>query len=124
GRLRHELDAWQVTERLEIEREVGAPAIHAVVEYFKLRTPDRGQQIAEPVVVADLRMLVMERGSTGLGRKMADACRPLGAFCHQHCAAAGRDNFVAVEGVAADVGERSCGLVAVSGAQSFGSVFD
>ncbi len=120
----HELDAGQVFERAAIEGEVGPPLPDPPLEHRQLPPGDRGQEVAQPVVVADLRVFVVRGRVAGLGGQEAGPAAQLGVVAGEHPAAAGGDDLVAVEGEAANPPERARRTAAVRRAERFGGVLD
>ena len=68
---RHEVDAVEVAELGPVGLVDDPPAGDAPVEPGQLGPPEGGQQVGEPVVVADGRVLVVDEGVAGLGGQMA-----------------------------------------------------
>src|SRR4051794_36858462 len=75
----------------------GAPSRELVGQRFQLAATHRRQQVTETVVVADVRMLVVRRGISGLRGEVARALDDVGAVRYEHAAAARGDDLVAVE---------------------------
>ena len=63
----------------------------------QLAAPDGGEQVAHPVVEADLRVLVVRRRLARLRRQVAGPLDERGIVGHEHAAAARGDDLVAVE---------------------------
>ena len=70
-RLRHELDPGQVAERLAGRRVVVAPPAATRSSSGQLAAAEGGEQVAQPVVEADLRVLVVRRRLARLGGEVA-----------------------------------------------------
>ena len=83
------------------------PGREQPVELLELRQTERRRDVREPVVVADLVVVVGEAREAGLGREVA---RPPGerlVVGDDHPAAAGRDELVAVEAERAEPADRA-----------------
>ncbi len=74
--LGHELNSGK-GQCLAIEGVVRAALRDAIVEHAELPTPHGGEQVAEAVVVADLRVLVVRRGVASLGGQEASPVDPV-----------------------------------------------
>src|SRR5690606_40182949 len=98
GGLGREAQAGQVPKPLAVEGVVLAPRLDPLVEYPQLPAPDRREQVAQAVVVADHRVLVVRRRVPRLRRQKASPVDPFLAVGDQRPAPAGGDDLVAVEG--------------------------
>jgi hypothetical protein len=84
----------------------------------------RSQDVAQAVVVADLRVFVVGRGVASLGSQLAGVLDKLLVRRDQHTAAGGGDDLVAVEGEDARLAEDARRAVVVGRAQGLGRVLD
>jgi len=89
-----------------------------------LPAADGGQHVAQPVVVADLRVLVVRRRIARLGRKLARMVDQPLVGRDQHAAARGGDDLVAVEREGAHQAEGARRPPFVRGAQRLGCILD
>ena len=125
GGFGHELDAGQPRQRRAValvDRRAVARACSG--SDLQLAAADRREQVAQPVVVADLRVLVVRRRIARLRREVARALDDVAPVRHEHAAAAGRDDLVAVERERRALAERAGLLAAVGGAERLGGVLD
>lgn len=93
----HEGDSRQVTELLNIAIKHGPARVDAVAQVAQLATADGGEEIAEPVIEADLGVLVVGGRVAGLTCKHAGAGDQAGVGSDQYTATGCGDNLVAVE---------------------------
>src|SRR5262245_9573382 len=89
-----------------IELEIRSPLLHSLVEHSTLPPPNISQQIAQPIVVADLRMLIMRKWVAGLGCQKTSPIGPILARSHQHSAGTSGNDLVAIERETTYVAER------------------
>ena len=97
-RLGHERDPGHAVEQLAVTVADPPPRGDASVERLELRPSQRGEEVAHPVVEADLDVLVVRRRLAGLGRELARMLDPVAVPRDEHPTAARRDDLVAVEG--------------------------
>ncbi len=76
-------------------------------ELLELGDAERGRDVRQAIVEADLVVVVGPPGQPGLGRQVAGSTREGLLVGDEHPAAAGRDELVAVEAEAADAADRS-----------------
>ena len=69
-RVGHEVDAGRVAERLAVAGVDPLPRRDALGQHRELRAADRGEQVAEPVVEADLGVLVVRHRLARLRREV------------------------------------------------------
>ena len=91
---------------------------------LELRAADRGEQVAEAVVEADVVVLIVRGGLARLRREMARALDDVAAVRHEHAAAARRDDLVAVEREGRALAERAGAAAAAGRAERFRGVLD
>ena len=97
-RLRHERDAGRTVEqRRGSGRGSGAARRTRSGKRLELRAPERGEDVAHPVVEADLEVLVVGDRLAGLRRELAGVLDEVAVLRDEHPAAARRDDLVAVE---------------------------
>ncbi len=94
---RHHLDSVHELERLLVARVDLLASGDSAVEPHQLTASEGGQEIAETVVVAQLRVLVVGRRFSGLAGQVARALDQLGRCRHEHSSAAGGDDLVSIE---------------------------
>ena len=124
GGLGHERDAGDAGKGIAIA-EGDSPALaDTQIEDFELAAPDAGEDVAHTVVVPEFGVFVGEAGVAGLLRPEARLVHPGLVSGDEHSAACGGDDLVSVEGVDADVAERSGRLTLVERAYRFGGIFD
>src|SRR5690625_4685298 len=105
GGLGREVAPGPVAEVLAVVFEVAAAGGDAALQHLQLSASDTGQDVAHPVVVADLAVLVMRRIVPRLGGEFAGVVRQLLVIRDQHSAAGRGDDLVAVEGEDAEPAE-------------------
>src|SRR5690606_31139297 len=71
GGLGHEGQARQPTQSLAVEGVVRPPRLDPLIEDAELPPSDGREEVAQPVVVADVRVLVVRRRVPGLRRQKA-----------------------------------------------------
>ena len=94
----HQADAGQVADLIGVELEDLLFAAHPIIQDAQLPATDGGEDVAQPVVGADLRVLVVRRGIARLGGELAGVVNQRFVGRDQHAAAGGGDDLVAVEG--------------------------
>ena len=129
GRARGRHEAREAADRRVVERGVRAPAGEERVDLLQLGEAERGADVRQAVVEADLVVVVGEPGQPRLGREVAGAPGERLVVGHEHPAAAGGDELVAVEAEAADPPDRAdlaAGVAAraVGRAERLGRVLD
>ena len=78
--------------------DLGARRFTRSLSVAELAPPDRGEQVAQAVVVADRGVLVVRGGVAGLGGEDSGRGRSGLVVRDEHAAAARGDDLVAVEG--------------------------
>src|SRR5437762_13404544 len=91
---------------------------------LQLRAADRGEQVADAVVEADVVVLIVRGWLARLRREMARALDDVAAVRHEHAAAARRDDLVAVERESRALAERAGAAAAAGRAERFRGVLD
>ena len=124
GRGGHEADAGSVAEQLAVAGVDPLPGRNALGQHRELRAPDRGQEVAEAVVEADLGVLVVRHGLAGLRRELARVGDERVVGPDQRSATARRDDLVAVERQRREWRLRARGRSAVGRAERLGGVLD
>ncbi len=122
--LGHPAQTGHGRERVAILREHLAAALYPLLKHPQLTATDARQHIAQAVVVAVFNVLVMPRRLARLGGELAGVFDQRGVVAHQHAAARGGDDFVAVERKHRQLAEAAAGAVAVGRAERFGRVFE
>ena len=91
------VDSGNVGQGLPIPLvELPAP-VDPVPQVLELGPTERSQDVGQPVVVADLGVLVVGRRLAGLGGQIPGPLGQVGVGGDQHAPAAGGDDLVAVE---------------------------
>src|SRR5229473_3935342 len=122
-RLWHRLDAGQAGQCLTVSREHGSTLLYALGEHPQLPTSDRCQHVAEAIVVAELGVFVGNSRVARLSRPEARFVHQLLLLGHQHAAAGGGDDLVAIERECGDGSPRTDMFAFVCRPQCLGSVF-
>ncbi len=123
-RLGHEVEARVSGQGPPVIGVVAPPPGNAIGQDLQLAASHGRQQVAHPVVVTDLRMLVVGCRIAGLGGQKTGPAAQFGILGDQHPAAAGRDDLVAVQRKAAHPAETARRPAAVDGPQGLGRILD
>src|SRR5690606_26673038 len=97
---------------------------HTILQYLQLTAPDPRQDVAETVVVADLRMLVVRGRVPRLRREFARVADQRLVGRDKHSPTGGGDDLVAVERVDAHSTEGARGAAVVGGPERLRGVLD
>ena len=85
--VRHEMDARYACQRRSVILEVGSPRCHPFLQHPQLSPPNRRQQVAHAVVVADLGVLIVRRWIASLRGKLRASLDEAGIVRDEHAPA-------------------------------------
>ena len=124
GRVGHEPDPGALGQRVPVPLLDRPPAGDLARQSLQLPPPDRGEEIAHPVVEAHLPVLVVRRRVARLRREVTGPFDEHGIVGHEHAAATRGHDLVAVEREHPERAEAAGGPPVVRGAQCLGRVLD
>lgn len=120
----HGFDPGKIGEGAVVRVEDFAFAFEELGEEFELGGAESGLEVGHAVVVTDLIVDEFDGFDFGGGAEVAGVLDEVFVVGDEHAAAAGGDEFVAVEAEAADGADGAAGVAFVEAAERFGGVFD
>ena len=123
-RNRHKRQTRQIPKSLLIQFAISRPLDDLGVQTHQLTPPHRRQQIAQPIVVSYLGVLVVRSRLTRLSKQIANPLNDLRIRGNHHAAAAGRDDLVPVKRKHGCAPEETGRLSTIRRAHGMGRVLD
>jgi len=120
----HEVDAIDSFEVFAVAAMDRATTLDLFVQILQLPPADRGEKIAQPVVVADVTVLVVRRGIARLSGEMSCTSDKRLVVSNQRASTTASDDLVAVEREHADRSEATGRAIVIRRPDRLCSVLD
>ena len=122
--LGHELESRKGTQLADVSLADRPPTFDLLIERAELRASHGREDVAQPIVVSDLDVLVVWRGLARLRREVADALGEASLGRDAHPTSARRNDLVPVEREDPDVSPRAGAHPVEGGPERFRGVLD